>query len=188
MEKKSCLSGLLLFFLVYAIGCGGRYNLPPQQEQAIYRAVSIAVPSATNISIKAYGSQEDIRLLISAHLLNNELYTNTSPVVRGQYYNHSLLTEMAQMRCAQIIRGVMMEAKVPNINKIQINVNHGVRVTTRYIGSYSSSTSTSDRAMTLMTVEINMKKLAGLALNEETIMKNWSVQSNIIPNIHFSSF
>ena len=157
MKRKISIWMCLVLLVAFMIGCGGRYNLPPHQEQAVYRAVSIAVPGATNISIQAYGSQENVRLVISAHLLSNELYSSTDPRVRGQYYNHALLTATAQSRCAQIIKSVLEEAKVPNVNNIQVNVTHGVIVKTTYVGSYSSSTSTNNRSMTLMTVEVNVK-------------------------------
>ena len=183
MKRKHLVSVLIILAIT---GCGlPAVKLSPFQENQIRTAVYKAVPGSSKIRIAAYKMSENkISLEISVHLLNDILPSSTNPYVQGRYGSHGSLTNLAMERCAQIMRNILNQKAGLEAGRILVNVNHGVRVTTVYQGSYRNG-STSDVAMNLLTVRLDVGKLPAGKSSISNIRQRWEIRRNIIPSLSF---
>ena len=180
---------ICLFLVVFLLtGCAyQKIQLASEAEKLVRVAINEAVPGNMKAEISAYKMSEDkVRLVISAHLLNDALPSSTSPYVRGSYTTNAKLTSLATDRCAKVMQNIINQKFEFEVGQIVVNVNHGVRLTTVYRGSYRSS-STKDVAMTLIIVSLNIKEIQNKNPSISEIQNTWRVKKNIINSISIVS-
>ena len=124
-------------------------------------------------------------LVISAHLLEGHSPDENSPYVRGDYGTHEKLTRLVRYRSAKVLKSVLTETQLPGVGRLIVQARHGVR---QHVGSFSSPGK--DVAMTIYEVGLpldNAQDTAWHDLSEEEVMALWTVKTNIIPSLRFST-
>ena len=167
-------------------GCASvTITLTPQERASIEEAAARGLPSGADVSVDTQSrflARPD--LVISAHLLQGHSADEKSPYVRGDYGTHDKLTRLVRFRSAKIVKSLIMDTTLPNVDGIVINARHGVRQS--YVGQ---SVARTDVAMTLYTVRFVLEPTDSqlTEISEEEIIDRFLVKRNIIPTLHFSA-
>jgi hypothetical protein len=165
-------------------------KVTPESIELIRKKISNILPNI-NIEITTEeteaGSSKFV-FIISAHLLENYSAENNNPYVKGDYNTHEKLRRVVEVRIADIIREIApVVARVTDIEKIKIRARHGVRQTTRYIGTRNYST-TVDVAMDIYIATINNQKIRESVSKirksyTEDIVSLWTIEKDIIQSL-----
>lgn len=154
------------------------------QAYSIELAAKKVLPQEANVEVTTMkGTSTKPAFVISAHLLEGHSADDESPYIKGDYGTHEKLTRLVKFRCAKILKSIAINAKKPDAGRITIKVRHGVRQ--YYV---DNPFAWDDVAMTIYQVSISLEKMRALNWNTislESIMKMWSVDKNIIPDLDF---
>jgi hypothetical protein len=167
--------------------------LSPLQQESIHAAAIKAVPETIGIDVSAI---KKVKLnyptvIISGHLLENEMTENSSPYVRGEYGTREKLTRVAMIRAYRILKSVLSEANTASVSELEVHVYHGVRVSTvRVINGIKMSPAISDVTTLIYGVSINIELIPSeewIAMDPDIFMNTWIITKNIIPTLEFYS-
>jgi outer membrane protein assembly factor BamD (BamD/ComL family) len=151
------------------------------QIKQVEEATKSVLPEGVDVEVTSVSQfPQKPRLLISAHLLEGHSADETNPYVRGPYSTRDKLTRLVRLRCAKILKSVVVQAQLPDASEITIQARHGVREVNLATGA------SSDVAKTLYEVSISLDKIKEhdwTTISLEKVMELWTVDENIIPYI-----
>ena len=177
---------LISLIFILSVSCA-RIQVRPEQIRDIKEAAEKVLPPNAKVEVSTtqnnFFSKPDI--IISAHLLEGHSADDNNPYVKGDYGTHEKLTRLVRHRCARVIKSVLNETQTSIFNKIIIQGCNGVR-------QYNSGVQYggTDMAMQIYVVSItisNINNVKLLNISEEDIMKMWTVEKNIIPELEIKS-
>lgn len=153
------------------------------QIKDLEKAVTKVLPEGAKVEITTVSQYpRKPEFAIKAHLLEGHSADESNPYVRGDYGTHEKLTRLVRYRCAKILKSISEEMKLPDGDDITISARHGVRQ------SYYTGVQGTDVSMTIYEISISIKTMMERELSnmsEESIMKLWEVNKNIIPSLQF---
>lgn len=168
-------------------------ELPPGQRESIRSAAAKVVPESAKIDVSVVQTKalKGSSVTIAGHLLENEETESTNPYVCGNYATHQKLERVAQIRAYRILKSVLIEAQIDGVSELDIDVRHGVRVTTVTTrNGIRMPPVTSDQTRIIYSVSINLQQRPRdqwVKLEQDAFMSSWVVVLNIIPSLEIRS-
>ncbi len=190
--------GVTLSVLLLAAGC---YTPPASQNQSRFQGLQSQFQGLRSAAKRTLPAGADVWVEIKPHVFSKpdvvidvdslEGYSvdKDSPYVRDAYNTQESVTRLVRVRCAHILKSIVSEQQIPDAHSIIIKAWHDVRVPNRDIGSFHLSGSR-DMPVPIYGVKMPVGKMRDpqwAQWNDEYLMQQWSVESDMIPGLHFSS-
>jgi hypothetical protein len=184
-DHMAAMAGRAVCYVALCIvvaGCAAA-RVSPAELQRIQRSTEEAVGTDARVRVRVPADlSASGRVVISAHVLSGESAADRSPFVRGQYGNHQALTQLVQERSVAILRALVRNGAVPDVGRVVVELNHGVRV------GRAPEVAGSDEALLLYSVSVptaTLKDARWPGWNDRDIETRWHVERNIIPELIF---
>lgn len=175
---------VVVFALLLTAGCATSSRISQEQLEGVRQAAQKVLPDGAQVGIfteRHVFSKPDVVIL--AHLLVPESADEGHGYVKPYVVTHDELERLVRLRCANILRSLVRESKVPNVSSFIIQARDGGRVMPALTDGFVS-----DGATTFYVVEMSARQMRDpkwLQLSDEQLMERWRVTQDIVPPFQF---